>query len=81
MQVLFPDLMKRLHAKKAPIFQNGEFFRERKIGYTDGVILKSVAPILRFPGGEVEPGFHVSTRTNGVDRPYWPADLTTEIVE
>jgi hypothetical protein len=45
-----------------------------------GVKIKTVKPILRFPNKEVELKFNVGTRTNGVDKAYWPADLTTEIV-
>ncbi|KXJ87105.1 CoA-transferase family III domain-containing protein [Microdochium bolleyi] len=45
-----------------------------------GKPIKIVAPVLRFPGGEVEPGFQVGTRTNGVDEPYWPDDLLVETV-
>ncbi|KAG6354591.1 hypothetical protein INS49_004609 [Diaporthe citri] len=43
--------------------------------------VKLVAPILQFPQGEVNPGYSVGTRTNGVDKPRWPADLTVEMVE
>lgn len=43
--------------------------------------VKLVAPILQFPQGEVKPGYSVGTRTNGVDKPRWPADLTSEMVE
>jgi hypothetical protein len=39
-----------------------------------------VAPVLRFPDGEVEPRFDVGTRGNGVDQPKWPEDLSTEII-
>ncbi|KAK7710300.1 hypothetical protein SLS64_005885 [Diaporthe eres] len=43
--------------------------------------VKLVAPILQFPQGEVKPGYSVGTRTNGVDKPRWPGDLTVEMVE
>lgn len=39
-----------------------------------------VAPILRFPNGEVEPRFDIGTRGNGVDQPKWPKDLLSERV-
>ncbi|KAF3018923.1 hypothetical protein E8E14_010767 [Neopestalotiopsis sp. 37M] len=39
-----------------------------------------VAPILRFPNGEVEPRFDIGTRGNGVDQPKWPKDLLSETV-
>lgn len=43
--------------------------------------VKIVAPILQFPQGEVKPGYSVGTRTNGVDMPRWPTDLTVEVVK
>ena len=36
-------------------------------------------PIARFKDG-VRLGYNVGTRTNGVDKPKWPSDLTVEIV-
>lgn len=47
---------------------------------TVGKDIQIVAPVLRFPGGEVEPGFSIGTRTNGVDKPRWPQDLSVEVV-
>lgn len=45
-----------------------------------GEKIKTVKPILRFPDNEVQLGFDVGTRTNGIDKAYWPTDLTVEIV-
>jgi len=45
-----------------------------------GKTMRIVAPVLQFPGGEVEPGYNVGTRPNGVDQPRWPEDLDTEFV-
>lgn len=46
-----------------------------------GTTVRIVAPVLRYPGGEVEPGFQVGTRTNGVDMAKWPKDLGVEVVD
>jgi hypothetical protein len=56
-----------------------EFFEDRKSGAL-GVDVRTVKPILRFKGGEVELGYNVGTRGNGVDQPRWPEDLMTEVV-
>lgn len=45
-----------------------------------GQKLRVPRPVLRFPEGTVEPGYNVSTRGNGVDKPYWPEDLSTEVI-
>ena len=42
--------------------------------------MRVVAPVLRFPGGEVRPGFDVGTRGNGRDDARWPDDLDVEVV-
>lgn len=56
-----------------------EFFEEREAKYL-GTTVRTVKPILEFPGEEVELGFQVGTRGNGVDQPRWPEDLMTEVV-
>ena len=43
--------------------------------------LQAVAPVLRFPGGEVRPGFDVGTRGNGRDDARWPTDLDVDVVD
>lgn len=57
-----------------------EFFTKYHVR-TIGAQIKIVAPVLRFPGGEVQPGYTIGTRTNGVDKPKWPKDLTVEVVD
>lgn len=37
-------------------------------------------PVLQFPSGEVQLGYNIGTRTNGVDLPKWPEDLNVEVV-
>lgn len=57
-----------------------ESFFETRDCKTIGVKIKTVKPVLTFPKQEVELKYNVGTRTNGVDKAHWPADLTTEIV-
>lgn len=67
-------------SKHSDILLKHEFFEERpcnSIGYS----IKTVKPILQYTDGEVELRYNVGTRTNGVDKPYWPKDLMTEIVQ
>ena len=45
-----------------------------------GVSIRKVKPVARFMDDIVELGYNVGTRGNGVDKPRWPDDLTTEIV-
>lgn len=56
------------------------FFTRYDAAAIGGRTLQIVAPILRFPGGEVRPGFDVGTRGNGRDDARWPADLDVEVV-
>lgn len=80
MSVTVPAMLKLLHANcRAQLFKP-EYFTEDTIKNLGGLKLRMVAPILRFPGHEVQPGYQVGTRTNGVDQPRWPDDLTVEVV-
>ena len=42
--------------------------------------IRRVRPVARFRDEVVELRYNVGTRGNGVDRPVWPNDLTTEII-
>jgi hypothetical protein len=64
--------------EKSPVCQT-EFFEDRESGIL-GKKIRTVKPILRFPQGEVQLGYHVGTRSNGTDQPRWPKDLLTEVV-
>jgi hypothetical protein len=64
--------------EKSPIRQT-EFFEDREVKNL-GTIIRTVKPILVFPGREVELKFNVGTRGNGVDQPRWPENLLTEVV-
>jgi hypothetical protein len=46
-----------------------------------GANMRIVKPVLEFTDGEVQLGYQVGTRGNGVDAARWPADLSTEVVE
>lgn len=59
---------------------NLDFFEVRKSRALD-LTLRVPKPVLRFPAGTVEPGYNVGTRGNGFDQPYWPSDLSTEVVK
>ena len=45
------------------------------------VKVRAVKPALVFPEGLVKPGFQVGTRPNGRDKPRWPEDLETVVIE
>lgn len=63
---------------KSPICQ-AEFYEDRKAENL-GTKIRTVKPVLEFPGKEVELGFNIGTRGNGADQPRWPENLLTEIV-
>ena len=56
-----------------------DFFTRYRIKHLD-VDVQIVKPILKWTGGEVQPGYQVSTRGNGVDQARWPEDLGVEVV-
>ncbi|KAF4770695.1 hypothetical protein HAV15_013187 [Penicillium sp. str.  len=45
-----------------------------------GVLVRVPKPVLQFPEGPVQLKYNVGTRTNGVDQPRWPENLTVEVV-
>jgi hypothetical protein len=57
-----------------------DFFESRE-SKALGLKMRTPKPVLRFPKGTVELGYHVGTRGNGIDQPYWPTDLLTEVVK
>jgi hypothetical protein len=80
MPVTIPALMKLIVGKHAEVLLRPEFFEERQcnsIGYK----IKTVKPILLYVDGEVDLKYNVGTRTNSVEKPYWPQDLMIEIVQ
>lgn len=79
MQHLLPATMQAIMKSSGAKLFKPEHFTTNHVG-SIGKDIKIVAPVLRFPGGEVEPGFQIGTRTNGIDEPYWPDDLSVENV-
>lgn len=75
-QLMLP-LLSILKETNAPIFKDGYFERRENPGV---VPMRTVKPVLTFPEGIVKPGFQVGSRPNGVDKPVWPADLTTPAI-
>jgi hypothetical protein len=59
---------------------NLDFFELRQ-SKALGLQFRVPKPVLQFPPGTVEPGYNIGTRGNGVDQPYWPDDLSTEVVK
>lgn len=55
-----------------------EFFEKRKSKAVGHEFLQ-LKPIADFKG-DVRLGYNVGTRTNGVDQPKWPNDLSVEVV-
>ncbi|KAF2150294.1 CoA-transferase family III [Myriangium duriaei CBS 260.36] len=80
MQVLLPAVLKQIITNSSQKLMRPEFFTQYPIKNMDDLIIKHPAPIIRFPNREIEPGFHVGTRGNGVDAPHWPSDLSVEVV-
>ena len=57
-----------------------EFFERRDSKALGGLMFRTPRPILQFPPGTVQLKYNIGTRGNGVDQPYWPDDLSVEIV-
>ncbi|KAF5963418.1 alpha-methylacyl racemase [Fusarium coicis] len=60
-----------------------EFFEDRDADLPlkgKGRKMRMAKPMCQFPGGVVQLGFDIQTRTLGVDKPRWPEDLTVQVV-
>ncbi|KAH7143490.1 CoA-transferase family III domain-containing protein [Dactylonectria macrodidyma] len=79
MQYTLPKVLGLLVKSKPQVLFRPEFYTTTHAKVVDKDI-RIVAPVLRYPNGEVEPGYDIGTRTNGVDQPRWPQDLTVEVV-
>lgn len=79
MTYAIPRMFKSLNHTAPNILYNEDFMEERDCKNI-GIKIKTIKPILRFPGEEVKLGFNVGTRTNGVDKARWPEDLMVEVV-
>ena len=74
-----PRVMRMIKENSGEVAFKPDFFEDRKSGAL-GVDVRTVKPIIKFTGDEVELGYNVGTRGNGFDQPRWPEDLMTEIV-
>ena len=79
MVVTIPALIKGVIVHSRHLLRP-DFFTAYDVKNMGGLSIRYPAPVLRFPGGEVQPGFHIGTRGNGVDAPRWPEDLSVEVV-
>ncbi|KAK8060530.1 hypothetical protein PG996_010460 [Apiospora saccharicola] len=79
MQHLLPRTLALVAQNSGKKLFRPEFFTQYRVKSIDKDI-RIVAPVLRYPNGEVKPGFDIGTRTNGVDQPVWPDDLGVEVV-
>jgi len=79
MHQTIPAFIKMIKENSDDIVFNPKFFEERESKAIDAKI-KTVKPIVNYPGNEVQLGFNVGTRGNGKDAPKWPSDLMTEVV-
>jgi hypothetical protein len=66
--------------KKNEVVLNLDFFEMRQSKALGGLTMRTPKPVLQFPPGSVELRYNVGTRGNGIDQPYWPEDLMTEVV-
>ena len=58
-----------------------DFFEVRESKALGGVKFRVPKPVLQFPPDTVELRYNVGTRGNGVDKPRWPENLSTEVVK
>jgi hypothetical protein len=79
MQFTLPRVMQLLRKNSAAALFKPQFFTQYRPTFL-GKNMRIVAPVLQYPNGEVKPGFQIGTRTNGVDQPKWPDDLSVEVV-
>jgi len=79
MSYTIPKVMGMLKQNSGKVVFNPAFFEDRK-SEAMAADARTVKPVIRFQGGEVELGYHVGTRGNGVDQVRWLEDLMTEIV-
>lgn len=67
-----------LHKHDEDTLFKHEFF-ERRISKAMGHEYVQLKPVARFKD-VVRLGYNVGCRTNGIDQPKWPADLSVEVV-
>lgn len=80
MNVTVPAYLGMIQANAADTLFRPEFFERRRSGAL-GLDMQVVRPGIRFPSDTVELRYNVGTRGNGVDSPFWPRDLSVEVVK
>lgn len=80
MTYMLPKVFGQVFKNSAGVLLKPSHFTQYPIKNMGGKVIKYPGPVIRFPGKEVELGYNVGTRTNGVDLPYWPKDLSVEVV-
>lgn len=72
---IFIDLIK----KYSPHLWNPNFFERRPL-LDPSIELLTLKPVVQFDDLSVKPGFSISARGNGTDAPYWPNDLSVQLI-
>lgn len=79
MQATIPALIGMLLKHASDTVLSAENFENRH-SKAIGCTVRTPKTIIQWQDDKVEPGYNVGTRGNGVDKPYWPKDLSVEIV-
>lgn len=74
-----PRFLSMIKENSSDTLLRSEFFEDRE-SKALGVTIRTVKPIISFESNDVTFRYNVGTRGNEVDAPFWPKDLTTEIV-
>lgn len=74
-----PECVATIKEKSGGVLFRPEFFEDRECANL-GVTIRTVKPIIQFPGNEVELRYNVGTRSNGVDEPRWPHNLMVSVI-
>lgn len=75
-----PEYIKMIKENSNKIVFNPSFFEEREAKAIENCEkILAVKPIIDYQD-QVKLGYNVSTRGNGRDKPYWPSDLSVEVV-
>lgn len=78
MSYSIPAMLGLLHEHDEKVLFNPDFFEE-KHSKALGLTFVQPKPVARFEA-DVKLEYNVGTRGNAVDQPYWPKDLSVEVV-
>lgn len=79
MNVTMPAYLSMIRKFHSNTLMRPEFFEIRE-SKAIGLMIRVVKPVLQFPPGTVRLEYTIGTRGNGIDQPFWPKDLSREIV-